>query len=241
MLTGAQVDALLKHHLEFTNLFNFTGRNELKKYTFQYHILLCRLHFNSFQFSYRIPLCLYLSFLPFLLVFPLGLILQGRIWVLLVDILGLINEQKMVPQSILTNLGDLWIRTFEWPRVPLYLHVLVRHWTILQERFHPIKIWAQEAVEHHHKLVKRDIRGNTNRRRGHSLQQLTSEYRGKKFIIEKVEHGLLQEKTNRTGRYREFGQEAKIKAQRRKNEKKSEKRKLKRAATRAQRLMDEDE
>jgi len=59
-------------------------------------------------------------------------------------------------QTRLDEFGALWIDSFAWPHLPLYLHVLICHYNSLYTKFNGrLKELSQEGTESHHLLQKR--------------------------------------------------------------------------------------
>jgi len=114
-----------------------------------------------------------------------------------------LDKAKKAPVALLKSLGPAWLQAFEWPRVPLYVHVVVDHWPHLQDSFHPIKNWAQQAVEHHHSVMKKAMKTTTNGR-DELAQLMKRELRLRDASLKSIEARMMQKKKFKSLRYSEF-------------------------------------
>jgi len=102
----------------------------------------------------------------------------------------------------LNELATLWIETFEWPHLPLYLHVVVCHLVDLQRRFPDLKSLSQQGVEHHHKEQKKSERtAPFNNVIGHGV---VKSYSRKKALVDGHRGRIMDMKTYRSKKYKDF-------------------------------------
>jgi hypothetical protein len=70
------------------------------------------------------------------------------------DILNLIDSDAMIKQANLDRFAKTWLDLFRFPKLPIYLHILIEHYNEKVECFGGLKKISQENVESHHLYEK---------------------------------------------------------------------------------------
>jgi len=102
------------------------------------------------------------------------------LWKNLRVFLQYVDDDKQIPHRELNCFGQLWVDKFQWPHIPLYLHVLVCHYNERLNKFGKIKELSQEGCESSHAYQK-------------NLANRTTAHGGGKAQISALQIWLLQQ------------------------------------------------
>jgi hypothetical protein len=69
-------------------------------------------------------------------------------------ILTSIGKDEKIPQTTLNDFASRWLQLFRFPKLPVYLHILVEHFNEKLVSFGGLKEYSQEGVESHHLYEK---------------------------------------------------------------------------------------